>query len=39
VKNPVRILPDTNTILRYLLADEQKLYEKATELFEKVRTG
>jgi len=39
VKGPVRRLPDTNTILRYLLEDEPNQYEKAAELFEKVRTG
>jgi predicted nucleic-acid-binding protein len=33
------ILVDTNTILRYLLKDVPDLYEKAEELFKKVRTG
>lgn len=32
-------LPDTNTILRYLLGDEPRLYEEAAEFFEKVRGG
>ncbi|MBI4650598.1 PIN domain-containing protein [Candidatus Desantisbacteria bacterium] len=32
-------LPDTNIILRYLLKDEPHFYEKANELFEKVRVG
>ncbi|MBN1105483.1 MAG: PIN domain-containing protein [Deltaproteobacteria bacterium] len=32
-------LPDTNAILRYLLADNKELHEKAREVFEKVRTG
>jgi predicted nucleic-acid-binding protein len=32
-------LPDTNSILRYLLADNKDLHEKACGLFEKVRTG
>ncbi len=32
-------LPDTNVILRYLLEDNKLLYEKAKELFEKVRSG
>jgi len=32
-------LPDTNSILRYLLADNKELHEKAREVFEKVRTG
>jgi predicted nucleic acid-binding protein len=33
------ILVDTNTILRYLLKDVPHLYERAEELFGKVRTG
>lgn len=33
------ILVDTNTILRYLLKDVPHLYERAEELFSKVRTG
>lgn len=32
-------LPDTNTILRYLLGDDPRLYEKAARFFEKVRVG
>ncbi len=32
-------LPDTNTILRYLLKDEKRLYEESSKLFEKVRVG
>jgi predicted nucleic-acid-binding protein len=32
-------LVDTNVILRYLLADHPQLYEKARDLFEKVRFG
>ena len=32
-------LVDTNVILRYLLADHPQLYEKAKDLFEKVRFG
>jgi len=39
VKDPAKRLPDTNTILRYLLGDEPRLYEKAAKVFEKVRTG
>jgi len=39
VKNPARILPDTNTILRYLLEDEPGLYQRAARVFEKLRTG
>ena len=32
-------LVDTNVILRYLLADHPQFYEKAKDLFEKVRFG
>lgn len=32
-------LPDTNVILRYLLADAPEFYEKAQRLFEKIRVG
>jgi predicted nucleic-acid-binding protein len=32
-------LVDTNVILRYLLDDHPQLYEKAKDLFEKVRFG
>ena len=38
MKGPAR-LPDTNVILRYLLADNPELYEKAQRLFEKIRVG
>lgn len=38
MKGPAK-LPDTNVILRYLLADSPELYEKAQRLFEKVRVG
>lgn len=39
VKEPAKRLPDTNVILRYLLADEPQQHEKAAKFFEKVRTG
>ena len=39
MKDPAKRLPDTNTILRYLLGDETRLYEKAAKVFERVRTG
>jgi predicted nucleic-acid-binding protein len=39
VREPAKKLPDSNTILRYLLGEDPDLYEKAVELFEKVRTG
>lgn len=35
----VKKLPDTNTILRYLLKDNIRLYEESRKLFEKVRVG
>lgn len=39
MRDPAKKLPDTNTILRYLLGDEPRLYEKANRFFEKVRLG
>ena len=39
MRDPGKRLPDTNTILRYLLGDEPRLYEKAAGFFEKVRVG
>lgn len=39
MRGPGKRLPDTNTILRYLLGDEPRLYEKAAGFFEKVRVG
>lgn len=39
MKEPTKKLPDTNTILRYLLCDEPHFYEKAARFFEKVRGG
>ena len=36
---PARKLPDTNTILRYLLDDVPHLSAKASAFFEKVRVG
>lgn len=39
MRDPAKRLPDTNTILRYLIGDEPRLYEKAAKIFEKVRVG
>jgi len=39
VKKPARSLPDTNTIVRYLVADNPALHEKAKEFFDKVKHG
>ena len=36
---PAKKLPDTNTILRYLLGDVPLLSSKASAFFEKVRVG
>ena len=32
-------LVDANVILRYLLRDDERLFQKASEVLEKVRTG
>jgi predicted nucleic acid-binding protein len=39
VKKAARSLPDTNTIVRYLVADNPALHEKAKEFFDKVKHG
>jgi predicted nucleic acid-binding protein len=39
VKKPARSLPDTSTIVRYLVADDPALHEKAKEFFDKVKHG
>lgn len=39
MKKPARILPDTNTIVRYLVADDPVLHEKAKDVFDKVKNG
>jgi predicted nucleic acid-binding protein len=39
VKKPAKSLPDTNTIVRYLVADDPVLHEKAKEFFDKVKHG
>lgn len=38
-RNMERKLVDANVILRYLLRDDEPLFQKAAEVFEKVRTG
>jgi len=35
----VEVLPDTNVVLRYLLADVPEQFAEAKEFFEKVRVG
>jgi len=39
VKKPERGLPDTNTIVRYLIRDDETQYSKAKEFFDQVRNG
>jgi predicted nucleic-acid-binding protein len=39
VKKPARSLPDTNTIVRYLVADEPNLHAKAKLFFDQVKDG
>jgi predicted nucleic-acid-binding protein len=39
VKKPARSLPDTNTIVRYLVADDRVQHAKANEFFDTVRNG
>lgn len=39
MKKPTRSLPDTNTIIRYLVNDNPSLYVKAKEFFDKVKIG
>jgi predicted nucleic-acid-binding protein len=39
VKRPARSLPDTNTIVRYLIADDPTLHAKAKSFFDRVKDG
>ena len=39
MKRPVKNLPDTNTIVRYLVKDDIVLYEKSKTFFDKVKSG
>lgn len=39
MKRAARSLPDTNTIVRYLVSDDPALYAKAKEFFDKVKNG
>lgn len=39
MKKPAGSLPDTNTIIRYLVADSPALYAKAKDFFDKVKHG
>ena len=39
MKKPVRSLPDTNILIRYLTRDVETLYARAKEFFDKVKEG
>lgn len=39
MKKPAGSLPDTNTIVRYLVADDLALHAKAKDFFDKVKHG
>jgi predicted nucleic-acid-binding protein len=39
MKKPGKSLPDTNTIIRYLVRDDEPLYLQAKDFFDKVKTG
>jgi predicted nucleic acid-binding protein len=39
VKKLARSLPDTNTIIRYLINDDPVLFSKAQEFFDKIKNG
>jgi predicted nucleic-acid-binding protein len=39
VKKPEKSLPDTNTIIRYLVKDDLALYSKAKDFFDRVKNG
>jgi len=39
MRKPVRSLPDTNILIRYLTRDDESLYVRAKEFFDKVKEG
>jgi predicted nucleic-acid-binding protein len=39
MRKPVRSLPDTNTLIRYLTRDDETLYLRAKEFYDKVKDG
>ncbi len=39
MKRPERSLPDTNAIIRYLVRDNEALYGRAKEFFDKIIIG
>ncbi len=39
MRKPVKSLPDTNILIRYLTRDDEPLYARAKEFFDKVKEG
>ena len=39
MKKPAKSLPDTNTVVRYLVKDDANLFTKARDFFDKVKNG
>ena len=39
MRKPLRSLPDTNILIRYLMRDDEALYLRAKEFFDKVKEG
>ncbi|MBI5739830.1 MAG: PIN domain-containing protein [Nitrospirae bacterium] len=39
MKKPAKSLPDTNTIVRYLVKDDISLYTKAKDFFDRLKNG
>ena len=39
MKKPIRSLPDSNTIIRYLINDDPQFYTKAKDFFDKVKNS
>jgi predicted nucleic-acid-binding protein len=39
MRKPLKSLPDTNILIRYLTRDDEPLYARAKEFFDKVKEG
>jgi len=39
MRRPAKSLPDTNILIRYLTRDDEPLYVRAKEFFDKVKEG
>lgn len=39
MKKPARNIPDTNAIIRYLVRDNDALYAKSKEFFDRIKNG